>query len=508
MAGFYPHTGKTSPGGFVPLPTVFVTGVLDSLVADLGNGVNGWRLYDDCRSPTGTTYPIYPHLYHPYGTTNNVLYFYSTVGGRLFTSGNQQAQGHVANGYAWYTSISGFSGSRTPISVDLVTWYDAYYSSGYGVTTSDTATLDRNYQGVTGRPEQVYQKCTKYVVLESSSSTKTFYVQIAQMVERAGTPVLFVRPFETWNSATHTGTNGGSMEHVRFFADATTNLAAKAQYIVWYLSGVFCLWTRGAYEGYETSRWNPNVGTACENFMYLGLLDTSGCYDNDADAVVWITGDTTYSGMHAAPNLPLFNQSGSAATIAYAMYSPVQCMRTVTGTLLWGAPTSYGFAGMNPLNQYHVWPRGRWYAFDTFQGQTDSQGKSYLRELDLWHAGSPNLPGVNEGRRGRLQYVKVPDTSANNMSLMSLGPANDGYSYIVLKTSTGFTTSGYSTVNASFAPQMQTVGGTQWMASGWAFSAKSGLCGLSGSEGPGDTQSSDLVSSQGNVLTLIAMPII
>ena len=207
MAGFFPHVGNTNLGGFTPLPMVPVTGFLDSLVSDLtssaGGGVNGWSMYDDMRGAAGTANPMYPRIYSGQmaASWNAGYNAYSWK----FTTGSQQVSGNITYGFELKYGISGDINNLTPISTDLTNWYNIYYLNTVG--NFSTGILDQNFKGATGNYNlAVYTKVTKQVVLQCSSSQKTFYVLMGQATERAGGPVLYTQVYETWSTGSHTGT--------------------------------------------------------------------------------------------------------------------------------------------------------------------------------------------------------------------------------------------------------------------------------------------------------------
>lgn len=452
MPAFNPHIGN-SPGGFTAQPLVAVTGLLDSIVSDLGSGINGWSLYDDMRV-SGSSTPLYPPVQPG---TNGILNYYDWGANNLysFTSGSQQALCNNADGFNWYYAISGLSGSPTPLSLDKVNWYNAYYS-GWPSNTI-TATLDRNYAAATTRTSfALYQKMTKYVVLQCSSSQKTFYLLLGQMTERAGAPILYTQVWETWNSGTHSGTNPSAMEHTRVILDGIAPLTLKMLYIAWFFPDTFALWTQGA----PTNNYGTNFAT----FTYVGNLDTTGAKSGDTDALAFIAGDTTLSSM-GIYYLP-FNYYVRSTT-GYPSGGS-QCLRTYSGTL-WGGPTGNN-AWTSIGNQYQVYPRGHWYGLHGLNPPVDVGLRYWINGLDMYHVGAYDQSAPVEGRRGALRYVKIPTFPMHKMGFEAIGPFNDGRVYIQLTMNAPF-------INAVYANPMAcaTQGGYQWltpaasqiMCSGW-----------------------------------------
>lgn len=454
MAGFYPHIGIAS-AGFTALPIVSASAFLDQVVSDVGAGVNGWTVYDDLRS--GSSYP----LWWPVVTQNGI--FNQNGGGNqlswTFTSGSTQAYGNTTYGYHWAYVISGISGSPTPISVNSngANAYSAYFSSW--PSNVITATLDRPYAEATGNTKIIYRKLTKYIVLKQASSTKNFYVLLAQSSDAVGSPNLYMRVFESWDSVAHSGTQGSAIESTPFWLEGTVDIRASMRYVLWLLPDVFGLWTAGM------KGW----GTVYESFSYVGNLDTTGIRTGDTDALVFIPGITQNSG-YATPNVPAVN-----SPVNYCSYGAAQCLRTLQG-YPWTTPTGW-MSGMFIQNSYHVYARGRWYAYTMDAAAVDLAGKFEFTDLDLWHAGysyvTAGVGSPNEGRRGMLRYVKVPVSNPSGMNLASTGPAADGTSYLIFRQSDAMA----SNVNGSTGPTMNTtvgyvMGCTAPILSGWSFSSK------------------------------------
>jgi hypothetical protein len=455
MAGFNPHVG-TSPGGYTALPSLQVSGVLDSIVSDLGSGINGWSLYDDVRA-NGASFPILVPIYTAMGVLDN----YYTVGNSWnFINGQNKAVSYSGYGRNWGYSISALSGvgQPTPITTDGgVNWYDMFWSGAGG--SFITASLDRNYAGATAGFRDVFTKLTRYVVFKQSSANKVFYLLVGQRNECTGTPNIYMQAFEDWNASVHTGTNGGQIDAHRFYWEGSTPLSATCRYISWFLPDAFALWTGGE------KGWGATVQ---ENFSLISVLDTYGMRSGDSDAVCAIHSDTTLSGYHIAGTIA-FNSAFDPMTLG-----AIQCLRTLNGET-WSQPSTYG-ANYFKRNAYQLFPRGRPYNMVLNQPLLDLSGRFEITSLDLWHAGwmqtQTGQMSANEGRRGKVKYVKLPCGNPAWMHLGTMGPAEDGNTYIFLRISPGF--QGFP--GNSLAPvlrELKTNGWTTGLMSGWGCGSMS-----------------------------------
>lgn len=454
MASFNPHVG-TATAGYTALAPITASGFLDSLVADLGAGVNGWSLHDDLRT-SGSSYPLVFPLY----TAGGVLRQYFATGNSYnFVNGSSQFVAYVPYGYSIPYSISMQSGSPTPISADGVTWYNAYYSGWVG--NWQTGTLSSPWSGATTSYRALYRKITKYIVLKQTSAVKTFYVLIATPQECVGAPYIHVQVYETWNALTHQGTYPSAVEAIKLWLEGGSLQPATMRYIAWFLPEVFALYAVG------DQNWGMTVDGG--RFMYVGNLDTTGMRTNDTDALCFISGDTTLSGYAVDPSIAEFTVGTPTVWLG-----PVQCLRTILGHT-WSMPSYNG--GFYGANQYHPIPRGRWYG--QYQGfpVLDMAGRFEVCDVDLWNVANMNgfqTWGLQaEGRRGKLRYVKLPVSNPSHMNLMTMGPAADGIVYIVLKQGPAYKT----TVAQIAAAQTDAVimGSPSWLATGWGSCFPNGL---------------------------------
>ena len=458
MASFNPHVGDSVNGGFTPLPNIKNDDFIDSIVQDVGPGVNGWSVYDDMRT-SGSSYPILYRTWIGSGIlnaseTDRTNYGFNFVNGSPFVSGN------LNYGFDWAYTIQQWPG-LTPISVDGTSWYNAGWYSTAGAYR--VARLEVNFSGTSGYRNAVYQRCTYYVVLQCSSSQKTFYVMIGQAKDRTGGPFIFTQCFETWNTGTHAGTNGGPFEWVKPVVEGGTLMSVRMQYISWFLPDVFALWTRGIY----------GSGTPTENFLYIGNIDTSTTWNpgTESDALVHITGDTTYSGYTLpGPKLAVYQANPGGSNGPFYTFSPIQCLRTAGG-VIWKTPTAYNDA--NYLNSYQIFPQGRPFHLDVTQQMSDTQSRVNMIGLDLWHVGSPYSALVTEGKRGTLKYIKMPMGVPAGQNLVCTNVASDGYSYITLKTGPGWVPKMYTesrspaTINTTIFNQVNN------QCTGWGWTSKS-----------------------------------
>lgn len=419
MPGFFPHISSPT-AAFTALGRVAATGILDSIVTDVGAGVNGWSLWDDLRS-NGASYPVWAPLYVSQG--NYSQYIGGTDYGWYFRSGSSIWTGYQPYGFSMYYAISSDVNNPTVISADSAgsTTYNAYYS-GYANNYA-TATLDRPYAGATANLRQVYRKVSRQIVLRCISPTKTFYVWLGTPAEgQAGGPYLYIRLWETWNPTTHVGVGGSQMEHIRFWTYGNAPTWWTIQYLLWLLPDAFALWTGGDYNGLGY----PNDW----RFTYAGNLDTSGQRLGDTDALVLIASDTSLTGLGIPCNRS-FQYNGNTIP-----GGGIQCLRTLAGEP-WCQP---GYQGSYYLrNSYQIYPRGRWYGNLPDAPQMDSLNHFEFTDIDLWHMGgcygNQYAFQGSELRRGMLRYVKMPISNPSGLHLATTGPALDGNQYIIFRQS-------------------------------------------------------------------------
>ena len=397
MAGFFPHTGG-APAGYSALPVSTFATILDDLVADIGAGQNGWTLFDDQR--VGFTPLILPC---------NVCGLNLSGQGLVFTNG-AATLGQVSYGRFRRNWITGGGTTGSFISVDQVNWY--YLAA---IATQVAATLDRNFTGTTtttATGHNVYEKSGPYIVLKCTSSQKTFYVLLCRpMSYGIG---LRVQVFETWNAGTHTGTNPGPQEEMRCFEDGQGRSGAtKLQYLFFPLPDVLGLWLRGA----------PSEGGVVNaDFFYCGNLTPLRV--GDTTCLISACTNQDLSGISVYPNIA-YNATGRVGGASM--------FRNIAG-VTWVDPRAV--ASYLDDSSYSIVPRGSSYHWGIDRTNLDDSAKFQFCELDAYFAGSSgNGFTQNEGKRGELKYIKVPVMNPSGMGLASLGPADDGNTYILFRSS-------------------------------------------------------------------------
>jgi len=430
MAGFFPHIGNTSVGGYTSLPTVHVTGILDSIVTDVGAGVNNWTVHDDQRT-TGVTYPWAAYLWNNgrYTNSNSAL---NTVW--TFQNGSPYTWGDGSVGFNYAASISSGethmtgilpTGSWPPISVDNVTWYRAAYT--IWAYPKVTATLDRNYAGSTTSTRDLWVRFEKYVVLKCNSTTKTFYQLIAQM---PGCSILYTQTFEDWNNTTHVGTQGGQIEIARgcYWDNRGPSLGdMEVQYIMCLYPEAMFFWIHDIYPGQTVTEPVNVMATA----FYAGNLDTTGISTTDKDALWFGCSDTSYSGFRVTGGVDHLTQ--------WVQWGASQCLRTQGGSV-WQNYNSYHLWGQRD-NMYSFVPRGRSYVKCLGSPTLTRDNNFSILDVDIYQCGFNDDQGsiygngmemASEGRRGMLRYLKVPAFNPSGMHLATFGPSQDGRTYIMI----------------------------------------------------------------------------
>jgi hypothetical protein len=433
MAGFFPHIGQSSAGAFTPLPTTSVTGILDSIVSDIGAGVNGWTLHDDQRT-TGASYPWAVYLWHNGAYNNQTNY---ANGSWTFTNGSPYSWGNGSLGYNYAATITsgepGNTGTVAPanwpqISVDNVNWYRAAYTNWTYPTVS--ATLDRNFAQATTFTYNLLCRIEKYIVLKCTSTTKTFYIVIGQI---PGTTFLYVQPHEEWSNTTHSGFNGGQIEVCRgsywddrYSINATYTSTVEVQYVMCLYPEAMFFWIHEIYPYPIQTEPNNVIATA----FYVGNLDTTGIKSADPDAVWFGCSDTSYTGLRCA--------GGVDHATTWVQWGSSQCLRTSNGNI-WAPYNSYHAWGPKD-NMYQFVPRGRPYTRYLGAAANIANDSNFsVLDVDIYQCGfndgdnySFGADICSEGRRGKVRYLKVPAFNPSGMGLAAFGPSQDGYTYLMV----------------------------------------------------------------------------
>lgn len=437
MAGFFPHTGG-SPSGYTALPATTYATILDDIVADLNSqagNVNGWTLHDDQR--TGFTPLVLPCNVSGLNIINN---------GIIFTNGSA-AISQTTNGRFRRNWISGISG--TYISPNQVDWY---YCSA--IASQVAATLDRNYVGTTlttTTGHNIYERSGPYIVLKHTSSQKTFYVLICRPVSYGIS--LRVQVFESWNSVTHVGTNGGPQEELRALVDPTgiATSSSLLRYLLFLLPDAIGLWVSG----------DPALAGDQSDFFYAGNLNPMRVGDNTC--LIQACSNQDLSGIEVFCT-PQFDAAAAGNLVGGA-----SMFKNIAGSM-WNDPRAA--ASYNVACNYVVAPRGLGYMWGFDRTNLDDSAKFQFIEMDAYYsAGTSAGFSKNEGKRGELRYVKCPVMNPTGMNLASLGPADDGNTYIL------FGVTGANTASAVIT----TLGGegnySNAQESGFAFSYRTGTTG-------------------------------
>ena len=466
MAGFYPHVGTDVAGaGFTALPTTSSYSLLESIVSDInlaGGTINGWTVYDNMID-SGASYPAGFYAFNNGRLTNATN---SSITSWTFTSGSNKMVSDYRYSYNPYNTLSypwdtgTLPNSASYISVDGTNWYRAVASTW---AVMMTATLDRNYAGATTFTRDLQVRCTKYIVLRCTNTTRTFYVMIAQISETA---IYFVRIYESWNSTTHTGANFSNTEMIRpniwnyGYLQGAASKRAQMQYVLCLYSNAMVLWTSAVDYPYP-------------QMIYVGNLDTSGVKSFDEDALWFGSTDTSYSGLLAGRGtLTFYGQPN-------VYFGSSQCIRSWAGTNWAGCNTYNEGIGGEVLCQ--VVPRGRTYINNFVSPSLSNKSRIEMCDIDVYNAGAnndnynPAMALAADTRRGMIRYVKIPVTNPANMNLATTGPSQDGNQYMMLKVNKPITGAGTGIVDGGAASFM-----TQDSA---ATNVASSFCQVSGLDG-------------------------
>jgi hypothetical protein len=450
MAGFFPHTGG-APVGYTALPQTTFNGFLDSIVNDLGAGVNGWSLWDDQRV-SGSTYPLI-------GLAGLIDGNFMSSSNCSFTIPNASSNVSIVRNDYGASPQNHWAPGSASISVDQTNWYtpNSYTLSSF----TWTVVLDRNYTGatLTSKRDPIYEKFTSYIVLKCTSTQKTFYVSVARTNGYGS--LCRIRIWETWNNSTHVGTNPSNEEVIRAYHNQQYP-TTPIQYIAWFLPDVFAL-----YAG--AGAWNPilspapagNDGnyTSFTDFAYVGNLDTTGLRVSDGDALLWACSNQALSGYGAA-----FNAAYNTANVTWG---GAQILRTLQGNV-WMHPMYIN--NNSATNGTSIFPRGLSYIWVADKTALDLGARMQFCEFDAYVLGAGSSGNAtSEGKRGTLRYIKCPAMNPSGLGFSTFGPADDGNTYMLV---------GASRATYMGAPKVNGVketgqGNHTW--SGFSFSSKFAL---------------------------------
>lgn len=420
MGGFFPHTGAITQG-YTTLPCTTYGTVLDDIVMDLGTGQNGWTLHDDQRNVVGS-------IWWPWagGFNYNAPSYASYARNFVTTNGSAAVDwSGYFNGAAAYRSGGRATWDLTPgltqVSVDNVNWYGVL-----SVQNFYQFTLDRNFTGATVANgwQNLFVKTMGYIVLKCTSAQKTFYLQITRPMT-TGARFLIFQVFETWNSVTHTGTCGGPQEAVRAYSTYNKPLTSRVQYMLFLLPDAFAFWCGG-------DPMEPGGGQVWDLY-YCGNM--TPLRTNDTNCLVQACTNQDWSGI-----FPM--NTGDLFTTAYNTWGGASVLRTLGGTTWWHPASQQGASWGN---MYALVPRGADYVWALDRTSFDESARMQFVEYDAYQCGSNNNGNaISEGKRGELKWLKSPVMNPTGLQTASLGPSDDGNTYICLHTSLPWIANQYS----------------------------------------------------------------
>lgn len=405
MPGFFPHTGVPAQG-YTSLPTTTFDTFLADVIADVGTGVNGWTLHDDLRGVGGTM--LWPWC----GGFN---YKRSATYQKRWTL--TQNSPTVTWGYVtgpWYYGARAnwdFTPNVSQVSWDNVNWYTVTAVADY-----KSFTVSPNYAPATASnvDQNLYFKYTDAVVLKCTHAQKNFFVKLTRPLSYNCT--CLVQVFEDWNASTHVGTNGGPIERVRGYSIPKTG-ATTLQYILFLLPGTFALWAGG----------DPQVpgGGQYWDLFYAGNLNAVRA--NDGNSLIQACSNQDFSG------IGICNNGIGFSTAQDGSWGSAPMFRNISGNT-WAHPQDENAFPQN--NLYALAPRGLDYLWAVDRTNLDESARMQFVEYDAYFAGATNFGNsASEGKRGELRYLKSPLMNPSGMHLASLGVADDGNTYMMLRAS-------------------------------------------------------------------------
>jgi hypothetical protein len=354
MASFNPHTGIQGMG-YTALPKTTFSGVLDSIVTDVGAGYNGWSVYDDQRTNSSTYYmPVdmrgwnwYPQMnYNCFSASNGsaivkpIDTHESMKCYRAFTAGMPIS---FDTGTNWY-NVSGVL-SNTSMSLDRVFTETSYAFKRYGIVT----------------------KAQGYVVLQCSNTQRTFYVQITKQPSTA-CPI-WIQTWESWNSTTHSGTNGSPIEQFRAYDTASLHTTGSGlQYITWFLPGALGLWM-----GADPASAVTSTEALWHDFCYIGNLTPYAA--GDTDCLIMAHSNTSFSGMYTYYNARPTSASIGAACVLRSRYYG----------LTWKDPSrAIAAGGMESTCLLALRPKGQHYLTNIDLPPLSMDGRVQITSFEAW----------------------------------------------------------------------------------------------------------------------------
>lgn len=405
---FHPHTGGLL-SGFIALPMTTFDTILDSIVADVAAAIaagkaNGWTLHDDQRAPAGIV--VVPVCHGGHNTPANPNATLTAGATALVVAAPSRIGRHWLPGV---TEINVSSG--TPLFTPSGAW-----GTVSAIASDTAATMAVGWPNATliaAASRTMIEKAFGFVVLKCTSAQKNFYVRIIRPKSYAD--ALRYDVWETWDAATHTGTNPSNQEILRAYDTRFTG-AKQLQYILWLMPDSIGLWA-GADPGNIT-------GTNYWDLFYAGNM--SPVRAGDSNALVHGCSNQELSGWAPA--------SSSGALITDSDGS-MQVLREVGAGSVWQALPS-SFTPLPALATFS--PRAPIYCEDPYRPLLDDTNRLAMSEIDIYQAGGRAYGGNNEGRRGAMRYFRVPCGNPSNNHLVTFGPAEDGRIYVLVRASYPF----------------------------------------------------------------------
>jgi hypothetical protein len=81
-----------------------------------------------------------------------------------------------------------------------------------------------------------------------------------------------------------------------------------------------------------------------------------------------------------------------------------------------------------------MWPRARTYLNNLDRSILDEQGRLQICDIEVYQAGNNPAYTASEGKRGDVKYLKYPMYNPSGLDMTVFGPANDGNTYVMIRT--------------------------------------------------------------------------
>lgn len=407
---------------FTNLGAVTFNTVLDSIIADVAAAIaagtaNGWTLHDDQRTLAGHggIYAI-PVCYAGFAGGGSGYGFAISAGATAINANANPSTRLLAHWKPGLTEINTSSGfpNWTPSGTWGVVSAVGSASAATLAVAWPNGAVTTPAAGSNGRC--LVEKAAGYVVLRCESTQKVFFVQIIR--PRSYGDALRCRVWETWDAATHTGTNPSNMEILRAYNAQTADGTGAVKYVLFLLPDTFVL-----YAG----RGDDNLTTNYADLFYAGNLISSRVGDTNALVVACTNQELTAWGPDGSSGVAVVNGCDGGA----------QILRDYAGTRVWRGCDNTTYDMLDQAEVIvSIRPRASSYLDAPNRRLLDTNQRCRMVALDV-RAVPPRAwteTNLVDDRRGEIRHIRVPAGNPSWTFLQTFGPSSDdGKTYIMLR---------------------------------------------------------------------------